>query len=349
CEQLCYAPASELLERLLERHSGFSFSLALSGPLAEQLSALAPQRLDALRRLVGTGRVEPLSATSHHSLGWPLSPSELETQIRLGRERVARVLGREPAVFGGEQPTDAGELARLLESEGFSGMVLERFEGLSGPARRRIYRAPSPGGLPALLADEPLSEKISRRFSDRRSAESPLTAEEFDGWISAAPGDILCLSMDLAIFGLVHPRESGIFEFFGAWVARSLSRPDSRFLTPSEAFATVPAEALPRAAVSARASNEMQRDAVEALAALEKRVRASDDEPLSEDFRRLTGADHFARMALTRGDAAGAGNGDPFDSPYEAYMAFRHAVADLERRLPRPRPERSLSAGPPPA
>ncbi len=346
-EQLSYEPATRMLERLLERHPRFAFSLALSGPLLEQLSVLVPSRLTAFRRLVETGRVEALCATSHHCLPWAVSSSELEEQIRIHRQQIHRALGRVPAVFGGEDPSDAGVLGALAESIGLSGMLLDGSGALaSGPARRRLYRPPSPAGLPVMVRDDELSDGIERRFSDRRSAQSPLTAEKFDGWISATPGDILCLSMDLETFGLRHPAEGGIFDFFQTWVARALSRPDSHFLTPSEAFEKLsPAESLPRGATVAGTANEMQQDALSTLASLEGRVKAEGGTLCVDDFRRLTGSEHFRAMSLSTGDAA-RGETGAFDSPYEAYMAFRHAVSDLERRLPRPRPERALSVGP---
>ncbi len=345
-ERLCYAPAAALLERLLERHPKFSFSLALSGPLCEQLAAHAPRVLPAFRGLVASGRVEPMSGTSHRCLPWPVSESELQVQIRLGRDRVRRDLGGEPAVFGGESPSDAAALAALLEAEGFAAMVLDRFGAASGPARR-LRGAATPGRLPTLLSDDSLAEDLARRFSDGRSSEWPLTAEEFDAENRQAPGDVLCLSLNLETLGVAHPRESGIFEFFETWVALALSQPDSRFLTVSEALteAGPQAEDLPRVESPAGTGNEMQQDALSSLVALERRARAATDPSIAEDFRRLTGADHFARMALPR-----PGETEPLESPYEAYIAFRHAVSDLERRLPRlPRPERSPVAGPPPA
>jgi alpha-amylase len=178
-----------------------------------------------------------------------------------------------------------------------------------------------------------------------------LTAEKFDAWIGAAPGEVLCLSLDLGTFGLANPRLTGIFEFFEAWVERTLSRPEARFWTASEALAAAGDDAAepPRWTVPAGPGNEMQQDALGSLASLERRVRAATDPSITEDFRRLSGADHFARMSLPRALDFGRTDREHAESPYEAYMAFRHAVSDLERRLPRARPERSVAAGPPPA
>jgi alpha-amylase len=278
-----------------------------------------------------------------------VSAAELSQQIRLGRDRVRRDLGALPKVFGGEPASDARALALLLEKEGFAGLLLEG--AVPEPERRRCHRAATPGRLPALVADEALSQDLALRFSDRRWKQWPLTAEKFDAWIASAPGDVLGLSLDLGTLGLAHSRQTGIFEFFEEWVERTLSRPESRFWTASEALAAAGEDAAepPRRTVPAGPGNEMQRDALESLAGLERRVRAAGDPAIAEDFRRLTGADHFARMALPRALDPAAPDPEPAESPYEAYMAFRHAVSDLERRLPRARPDWSAIAGPPPA
>ena len=346
-DALCYGPAAGMLARLLDRHPRFSFSLALSGPLLDQLETRSPERLLAFRRLVESGRVEPLSATSHHCLAWAVSPAELETQIRLHRQRVYRDLGREPKVFGGEDPSDAPGLAALAAPRRFSGLLFAGDALAPRAQRRRLYRVGVSGGVPAMVRDEGLFGEVVRGVSNRRVPQGPPTAEKLDRWISAAAGDILFLSMDLETFGRRHPRDTGIFALFEAWIGRTLSGGDSHFLTPSEAFARIEAiEALPREAPPARAANELQQDARASLAALESRVRAAGTAPAVEDFRRLTGSDHFDRMALSGGGSARAGD---VDSPYEAYMAFRHAITDLERRLARPHPEAALAAGPTPA
>ena len=349
-DALCYGPAADMLARLLDHHPRFSFSLALSGPLMDQLATQSPERLRAFRRLVASGRVEPLSATSHHCLEWAVSPAELEAQIRLHRRRVHRDLGGEPRVFGGEEPSDAPGLAALVAPRRFSGLLLGGGPLASRVDRRRLYRvAGSRGTLPAMVRDEGPFEEAARRFSDRLSSHGPPTAEKLDRWISAASGDILFFSMDLETFGLRHPRDIGIFALFEAWIGRTVSRPASRFLTPSEAFAQIDAtEVLALEAPPARAANELQQDARASLAALESEVRAAGTVPAVEDFRRLTSTDHFDRMTLLPGEGVATGVRDA-DSPYEAYMAFRHAVADLERRLARPRLEATLAAGPTPA
>ena len=342
----CYLPATAMLERLLERHPA-SPSPSRSRDACSSSCGPAPERP---RRLSGasraTGRVEFLAETSHHSLAWLASPGEFEAQIALHRRLVLEELEQEPRVFRNTELIYSDELARFLEERGYAGVLADGVAPLlKARSPDHVYRTAGASGIALLLRNHRLSDDIAFRFSDRSWSEHPLTAEKYDRWVEALSGEILSLFMDFETFGEHQWKESGIFQFFEAWVDLRLSRRGAAFLTPSEAIATLPqGEALsaPRTIswadeardLSAWQGNELQRDALSKLFALEGRVRASGSADLSRDFRRLSTSDHFYYMATkTAGDGDVHAYFSPFESPYEAYMAFMHVVSDLERRL----------------
>jgi alpha-amylase len=218
---------------------------------------------------------------------------------------------------------------------------------LSGRSPRHLYRAATPAGLPLLLRDYRLSDDIAFRFSHRTWSEWPLTAEKFDRWVSRLTGDVLSLFMDFETFGEHQWKETGIFEFFEGWVDRRLSHRGATFLTPSQAIQRLPRREVlstPRTIswadeardLSAWQGNDLQKDALKRLFALEPRVRAEDSEERLRDFRRLSTSDHFYYMATkSYGDGDVHAYFSPYESPYEAYIAYMHVLSDLERRLPR--------------
>jgi alpha-amylase len=211
-----------------------------------------------------------------------------------------------------------------------------------------VYRAATPRGLPLLLRHYRLSDDVAFRFSDRSWPEWPLTPAKYDRWISGVRGDVVSLFMDFETFGEHQRRETGIFEFFEEWVDRRLARRGSAFLTPAGAIESLPAGdtlSAPRLLswadeardISAWQGNDLQRDALGKLFALERRVRASGSEALADDFRKLSASDHFYYMATkSSGDDRVHAYFSPFESPYDAYITYMHVVSDLERRLPRP-------------
>ena len=166
--------------------------------------------------------------------------------------------------------------------------------------------------------------------------------------LRALEGEILSLFMDFETFGEHQWRETGIFEFF-----EELGRPALwRGAAPASGRPSQAIERLPRRDVlsaprtlswadeardlSAWQGNDLQNDALRRLFALEARVRASASEELLRDFRRLSTSDHFYYMA-TKSSADGEVHAyfSPYESPYEAYIAYMHVLSDLERRLPR--------------
>jgi alpha-amylase len=346
----CYLPATAMLARLLERHPRFAVSFSLSGCLLEQLRAWAPAVRDAFRALAATGRVEFLAETSHHSLSWLVSREEFAAQVGLHRSMIVEEFGIEPGVFRNTELIYADALAVFLEGAGYRGVLADGVEPLIGDrSPDHVYRAATPNGLPLLVRNYRLSDDVAFRFSNRSWTEWPLTPEKYDQWVSRLSGDVLSLFMDFETFGEHQWKDTGIFEFFEAWVDRRLGRPGAAFLTPSQAIATLPIREAVSASrtvswadeardLSAWQGNDLQRDALSRLFALEARVRASGSEDLVRDFRRLSTSDHFYYMATKSStDAQVHAYFSPFETAYEAYIAYMHVVSDLERRTVGPR------------
>jgi alpha-amylase len=80
--------------------------------------------------------------------------------------------------------------------------------------------------------------------------------------------------------------------------------------------------------------NAMQRSALDSLYALRDAVLASGEPQALEDFRRLTTSDHFYYMC-TKYFADGDVHKyfSPYESPYEAHIAFMNALSDLSLRV----------------
>ena len=185
-----------------------------------------------------------------------------------------------------------------------------------------------------------------------------MTAEKYDRWVSRSEGELVSLFMDFETFGEHQWKETGIFEFFEAWVGKHLAHRRAEFLTPSSAIAKLPHRDLlsaPRTIswadeardLSAWQGNDLQRDALKRLFSLEGRVRASGSPELRSDFRRLTTSDHFYYMATkSSADDEVHAYFSPYESPYEAYIALMHVLSDLERRLPRPHRRAASFAAP---
>lgn len=87
--------------------------------------------------------------------------------------------------------------------------------------------------------------------------------------------------------------------------------------------------------LSAWKGNRIQDSALEAIYELENAVKESGDMELITHWRKLQTSDHFYYMCTkywSDGDVHKYFS--PYDSPYEAYRRFSHALHDLRTRLP---------------
>jgi alpha-amylase len=344
-----YRPANRLLLDRIRAHGGaFRVAFSVSGPALDRFEADQPAVLAGFRQLAETGAVEFLGETDAHSLAFLFSPDEFRDQVRRHRRRIRRLFGRAPTAFRHTGLIYRNDLAPALEAEGYRTILAEGADHLLGWRRPGLVYQPS--GCPRLallLRHYRLSEDIARRFEDHGRKPFPLAAGMFAAWVhEAGSGDgIVNLFMDYETFGDRHTADSGIFEFLRALPAEILRRGDFRFCTPSEAaraHAPVAPLDVPTCVsagdverdLSPWLANDLQQDALHALYALEGRVRATRRPEARRLWRWLQAADHFAAMG-TKGLAPGS---EPRyasapASPYEVYIAYMNAVADLGRRL----------------
>jgi alpha-amylase len=238
--------------------------------------------------------------------------------------------------------------------------VLENAVAKNRPLRRRAK------DIHVLLKNYRLSDDVAFRFSDKSWVGFPLDANRFTDWLMGSGGHSVNLFMDYETFGEHQWADTGIFDFLrelpAVWQERGIEA-----VTPSESIErwtsintsispvlSPNSEVLSKTSDSSRTydahdftswadterdlsawlGNGIQNAALEELYALEHDVKASDDKNLLEDWRKLQTSDHFYYMCTKYWN-----DGDvhkyfsPYESPYEAYRRFSHALCDLKFRL----------------
>ena len=121
-----------------------------------------------------------------------------------------------------------------------------------------------------------------------------------------------------------------------------LANPDFKFATPTEVAESCSPMArldIPNYIswadaerdLSAWRGNDLQDDAMGAVAALEDNVKKTKDPDLLRVWRRMTTSDHFYYMCtkfFSDGDVHKYFS--PYETPYDAYIFYMNALADLE-------------------
>jgi alpha-amylase len=345
----CYRPMNALLEELVARHAGrFRLAFSITGTALDQLARWAPDALESFQRLAATGAVELLGETSHHSLAGVAHAGEFAEQVELHAAKIEGLFGRRPRVFRNTELVFHDALAVPIAALGFRGVLAEGADRVLGwRSPNFVYATRPEPSLRLLLKNYRLSDDVAFRFGDRGWSEHPLSAKKFAGWIHAVNGcgTLVNLFMDYETFGEHQWAETGIFEFMRELPHAILEHADGRFATPSElldrhaAAGTVEfpdwvSWADSERDLTAWLGNGMQRAALERLVALREPVVASGDPELLETWRRLSTSDHLYYMC-TKYFADGDVHKyfSPWDSPYEAHIAFMNVLQDLAQRV----------------
>jgi alpha-amylase len=345
----CYRPMNALLEELVARWDGrFKVAFSISGTALDQLERWAPDVIESYRRLAASGCVEFLGETYHHSLAGVAHAGEFAEQVALHARRIEGLFGRRPAVFRNTELMFHDELAERIAGLGFRAVLAEGAERVLGwRSPNFVYASRPEPRLRLLLKNYRLSDDIAFRFGDRGWSEHPLSVEKFAGWVHAVNGcgTNVNLFMDYETFGEHQWSDTGIFEFMRHLPGAILDHADGGFATPSELIARHDAAgtvefrdwvswADTERDLTAWLGNKMQRAALDALLALREPVLARGDAALLETWRRLSTSDHLYYMC-TKYFADGDVHKyfSPYESPYEAHIAFMNVLADLGQRL----------------
>ena len=340
-----YIPATKLMLELLRRHPEMRVSFSFSGVALEQLERYAPEAIELFKRIVDTGRVEILGETYYHSLAFFYSPTEFERQVTQHRDIIRRIFGVRPRVFRNTELSYRNDLGAWADREGYAGIVTEGWDPILGwRSPNYVYKPKGAANSRLLLKNYRLSDDVAFRFSSRDWSEWPLTAEKFGRWIGEVEGDTVNLFMDYETFGEHQWEDTGIFKFLEALPQELAKNPGLDFKTPSEVIESYEVKDevdIPHILtwadtdrdLTAWVGNPMQKAAIEALYSLEDDVVLGNDRRLLEDWRKLQTSDHFYYMC-TKWSQDGDVHAyfSPYESPYDAYIAYMNALSDLRLR-----------------
>ncbi len=345
----CYLPANRVILDLIRQHQGrFRVAYSLTGCALEQFERYAPEVMDSFHALAETGCVEFLAETYYHSLSFLYSREEFAAQVDLHRNKIRSLFGQRPQTFRNTELIYNNDLAHFVSQMGFKTILAEGADHvLRGRSPDFVYSPIGCGNLKLLLKNYRLSDDIAFRFSNRSWPEWPLTTEKFAGWVNQINGNGVTtnLFMDYETFGEHQWADTGIFDFMRALPERILQHPDNNFKTPREVSASYPASdcldvpymiswADTERDLSAWLGNAMQSNALHELYSLEQAIKATGDEELLRDWRKLQTSDHFYYMCtkwFADGDVHKYFN--PYESPYDGYINFMNVLDNLKGRL----------------
>jgi alpha-amylase len=341
----CYLPTNKLMLDLINRHNGkFKIAYSITGVALEQFENFAPEVLQSFKDLIKTGCVELLSETYHHSLAFFYSKEEFKEQILLHKKKLKKEFNYKPTIFRNTELVYNNELASIAEKMGYEGILAEGADHILGwRSPNFVYTPQGTKKIKLLLKNYKLSDDIAFRFSNKSWNEWPLTVDKFSQWLNSTNGNgnTVNLFMDYETFGEHQWEDTGIFHFMEQLPGELLKHPDNNFKTPSEVIKSYDPVAqldIPYAVswadlerdTSAWLGNKMQQAAAKELYLIEKEIKKTRDKEIIDNWRKLTTSDHLYYMCtkwFSDGDVHKYFN--PYDSPYDSFIAFMNVLNDL--------------------
>jgi alpha-amylase len=345
----CYLPVNKIMLDLIKHFKGkFKIAYSITGTVLEQFEEYCPEVITSFQELAKTGCVEFISETYYHSLSYLYSKQEFKEQVEMHKKKIKKLFNQDPKIFRNTELIFNNELAKFVEDMGYEGIIAEGADHILGwRSPNFLYKAVSTNKIKLLLKNYKLSDDIAFRFSNKGWEEWPLTTDKFCQWINAVNGngEVINLFMDYETLGEHQWEDTGILEFVKHLPNELLKNSDNNFLTPSEVVKKYPIRgevdmhnfvswADIERDLSAWLGNPMQDNSMSELYLIENKIKETKDKKLIENWRKLTTSDHFYYMCtkwFADGDVHKYFN--PYDSPYESFIAFMNILNDMILRI----------------
>lgn len=342
-----YVPALKTLIKMARESEGaFKLALSLSGVGLEQLERYAPQVIDLLQELNGTGCVEFIAEPYSHGLASlaPNGEQSFRDEVKRQVDKINQLFGQKPKVFRNSSLIYDDEIGGIVADMGFKGILTEGAKHILGwKSPHYLYHCAQNPNLKVFTRDYKLSDDISLRFSNPSWEAYPLMADKYMDWIAQSPEEdgVFNIFMELCALGIYQPLSSNILEFIGNLPAAAKER-GIGFQTPSEVIKThksVSEIEVPypmswtdeERDISCWLGNVMQREAFNKLYSIGERVILSKDKHLLQDWDYLQASNNF-RFMTTKNNAVSMDRGI-YESPYDAFTNYMNILGDFLQRV----------------
>lgn len=337
-----YLPMNDLLlEMIAANKKNFKVNFSISGTTLEQFEKYVPEVIESFKKLVATGNVDFVGETYSHSLASITNEQEFEKQTLAHSEKINQLFGIKPTVFVNTDLIYSDAIGEQVFDMGFKGMIAEGAKQVLGwKSPNFMYCNANNPRLKVLLRNYKLSDDVSLRFSNQSWSEYPLTADKFVSWIQSIPEneEVVNLVFDYKTFGVYQDANTGIFDFFKAFVNQLIGQ-GIMFSTASEVINKLqPVSVLSVPSITSCIDeerdlttvigNNLQKQAIEGLHSLSQEMSVVNDAGIIADWNKIQNSDHlyYMSMRLTQEES-------PYPTHYEAFINYMNVIADMNERV----------------
>ena len=345
----CYIPANKMLLELIQKHKDRLFlSFSISGSTIKLFQDYCPEVLEGFKALVATGNVEITGSTYTHSLASLNNKTSFMEQVKLQENYLKDVFQVLPKTFCNTELIYSDEIGEWLYEAGYNVVLTEGARHLLGwKSPSFLYCNPYETELKLVLRNYQLCDDVTLRFNDTGWDQYPLTAEKFIGFMKSIPTEaqLINLFWDYETMGVLQPEETGIFNFYKAFLEQICVSDEYQLITPQcITELEIPSSTLHAPwAISCSGDekdtnewlgNELQQEAFEQLFKLEELYLKSDNPEAKLAWLRLQNAFHFNFMSTKWFPKQAVKKiFDVYSSPYQAFINYMNVLNDIKIQL----------------
>lgn len=337
-----YLPMNNLLlEMIAANKKNFKVSFSISGTTLDQFEKYVPEVIESFQKLAATGNVDFVGETYSHSLASVVNEQEFEKQALAHTEKIKQLFGITPTVFANTDLIYSDVIGEQVFGMGFKGMIAEGAKQVLGwKSPNFLYCNANNPRLKVLLRNYKLSDDVSLRFSNHSWNEYPLTADKFVSWVQSIPEneEVVNLVFDYKTFGVYQKIETGIFDFFKAFVNQALAQKITFPVFSDTINKLQPVSVLSVPSITSCideerdlttvTGNNLQKQAIEGLYNLSLQINSVRDAGIITDWNKIQNSDHlyYMNMRLTQEES-------PYPTHYEAFINYMNVIADMGERI----------------
>jgi alpha-amylase len=344
-----YLPANQLLMNIIEKYGKkVAFSFSISGTTLNLFKEYCPEVIDSFKKLIATGRVEITGNTFSHSIAALNNKSTFVEQVKLQEKLLHDTFGIKPTTFCNTEIIYSDEIGEWLFELGYKVVLTEGAKHILGwKSPCYLYNNPFQPEQKLLLRSYNLCDDITLRFSDKNWSEFPLTAEKYIHFLSSIAPDapFINLYFDYETIGDYHPKETGIFEFFGVLFSQLADNNNYNFIMPKEVLKSKEQTSALHVPFCISCSgdekdtnewlgNELQEEAFGQLYKLESAYLKSTNEAAKEAWLRMQNALYYNFMGTKWfPQNVVKKHFEVYPSPYQAFINYMNVLNDVKVQL----------------
>lgn len=342
-----YLPANKFLLELISHSKGkFKLLFDISGCALDQFMMYAPEVIGSFRKLADTGEVGFAGGTRSHSIAsMAKNSNEFQRQIIENRERMDNYFGQTPQIFINSDLIFSNSICDQISEAGYESVLINGSKNiLEWRSPNYLYDSQGDQNISIFFRNEVISNMLTSvlQHSGKLNIKKKLSQliSSLEAFDSEEPQVfIYCNYLD---FGKSNIELKQLF--FHQFVNEIIRNDLFQFNTPSnmqnlygpiaEIGTISPVCWAERFGDSYYSCNELQKEAIKELFALEKKMKNISNHNLKMDWIYLQTTDHFHLMnekhPSYRSEFHEHHN---FKSKYDAFINYMNILEDFRQRI----------------